>query len=148
MRHRAFARFFALHFCAVMPLAFAQPSQGPAVDRFDGDWSVTMTCPNNTERTAARGYRRQFPARVKDGVLHGEIGSAESAGWLRIDGRIGADGNALLDAHGRTGDPDYAVNQPPSSSPYAFHVEARFEGARGSGRRLEQRACSFTFERR
>jgi hypothetical protein len=144
MRHPG----FALLFFAVSPLAVAQPSEGPGADRFDGDWTVTMVCPNNTEKSAARGYKRQFPARVKDGVLRGEIGSADSAGWLRLDGRIGVDGNAMLDAHGRTGDPDYAVNQPPSSSPYAYHVEARFEGSRGSGRRLEQRVCNFAFERR
>ncbi len=144
MRHRS----LALLVCAVAPLAVAQPSPGSPADRFDGAWTVTMSCPNNTEKSAARGYKRQFPAQVKDGVLQGEIGSAESAGWLRVEGRIGADGNALFDAHGRTGDPDFAVNQPPPSSPYAFHVEARFEGARGSGRRLEQRVCNFTFERR
>ncbi len=141
-------RSFALLFCAASPLAFAQPSENKAVDRFDGEWTVTMTCPNNTEKSAARGYKRHFPARIQDGVLRGEIGTADSAGWLRIDGRIGANGNALLDARGRTGDPEYAVNQPPQSSPYAYCIEARFEGARGNGRRLEQRVCDFAFERR
>jgi hypothetical protein len=134
--------------CAVSSLTQAQPSETGGAARFDGEWTITMSCPSNTEKSAARGYKRQFPARVKDGVLSGEIGAADMPGWLRIDGRIGADGSALLDAHGRTGDPDYAVNQPPPSSPYAFHVEARFEGARGSGRRLEARVCNFGFERR
>ena len=40
-----------------------------STSRFDGDWLVTMTCPDNTEKSAARGYKRQFPAQVKDGVL-------------------------------------------------------------------------------
>ena len=128
--------------------AQAQPSSGGADKRFDGDWLVTMTCPNNTEKSAARGYKRQFPAQVKDGVLRGEIGVAEQAGWLRIDGPIGADGSARFDAHGRTGDPDYAAAHPPQSSPYAFRIDARFDGARGTGRRLEQRVCNFVFERR
>ena len=127
--------------------AGAQPSEG-ATTRFDGAWTVAMSCPTNTEKSAARGYKREFPAQVKDGQLSGEIGAAEAPGWLRIEGRIGADGAARLDARGRTGDPDYAVNQPPPSSPYSFHIEARFEGARGSGRRLEQRACDFAFTRR
>jgi hypothetical protein len=116
--------------------------------RFDGDWLVTITCPNNTERSAARGYKRQFPARVSEGRLLGEVGVEGSPGWLRIEGRIGADGNAMLDARGRTGDPEFAVNQPPPSSPYSYHVEARFEGGRGTGRRLEQRVCNFEFVRR
>ena len=147
MRLRSFA-FVAFFSSALSAPAIAQPSASSAARGFEGDWLVTMTCPNNTERSAARGYKRQFPAQVKDGVLHGEIGVADAAGWLRIDGPIGADGSARFDAHGRTGDPDHAVGQPPSSTPYSFHIEARFEGARGSGRRLEQRVCNFTFERR
>jgi hypothetical protein len=134
--------------CAASSLTQAQPSDGAAAARFDGEWTVTMDCPTNTEKSAARGYKRQLPARVKDGLLSGEIGAPDTPGWLRIDGRIAADGNALFDAHGRTGDPDYAVNHPPPSSAYAFHIEARFEGARGSGRRLEQRVCNFAFDRR
>ena len=147
MRLRSFA-FVAFFSSALSASAIAQPSSISPASGFDGDWQVTMTCPNNTEKSAARGYKRQFPAQVKDGVLRGEIGVAETAGWLRIEGPIGADGNARLDAHGRTGDPDHAVGQPPPSSPYAFHIDARFVAARGSGRRLEQRVCNFAFERR
>jgi hypothetical protein len=147
MRFRSFV-FVAFFSTAVSTTASAQPSAGNVVGRFEGDWLVTMTCPNNTEKSAARGYKRQFPAQVKDGVLHGEIGVADAPGWLRIDGRIDADGSARFDAYGRTGDPDFAVGQPPPSSPYAFHIDARFEGTRGSGRRLEQRICNFAFERR
>ena len=109
---------------------------------------MTINCPSNTENSAARCYKRQFAARVNRGVPSGESGVADSPGWLRIDGRIGADGTALFDAHGRTGDPDYAVNHPPPSSPYAYHIEARFDAAHGTGRRLEQRVCSFAFDRR
>lgn len=147
MRLRSFAIAALVLGTASMP-THAQPLDGGSAGRFDGEWLVTMTCPNNTEKSAARGYKRQFPAQVRGGVLSGEIGVAESPGWLRVDGPIDADGNARLDAHGRTGDPDYAARHPPPSSPYAFHVEARFDGARGSGRRLEQRVCNFVFERR
>jgi hypothetical protein len=116
--------------------------------RFDGDWLVTISCPNNTESSAARGYKRQLPARVVDGMLRGESGEENGPGWLRIEGRIGADGRAMLDAHGRTGDPQFAVRQPPPSSPYAYHIEAQFESRHGTGRRLEQRVCNFEFARR
>ena len=147
MRLRSFA-FVAFFATALSALAVAQPSGSASTTSFDGNWQVTMTCPDNTEKSAARGYKRQFPAQVKNGVLRGEIGVAESAGWLRIEGPIGADGSARLDANGRTGDPDHAVQHPPPSSPYSFHIDARFEGARGSGRRLAQRVCNFVFERR
>ena len=147
MRFRSVA-FVAFFSTALSASAMAQPTTSGNATAFDGNWQVTMTCPNNTEKSAARGYKRQFPAQVKNGVLQGEIGVADSAGWLRIDGSIDADGSARLDAHGRTGEPDFAVQHPPPSSPYSFHIEARFEGARGSGRRLEQRVCNFAFERR
>ena len=147
MRRHWFA-YVAFVSSALSTPAGAQPSDSGANKRFDGDWLVTMTCPNNTETSAARGYKRQFPALVKDGVLRGEIGVADSAGWLRIEGPIGADGSARLDAKGRTGDPDHAVQHPPPSSPYSFHIDARFEATRGTGRRLEQRVCNFVFERR
>jgi hypothetical protein len=133
--------------CVASSVARAQPAAAGAT-RFDGDWTVTMSCPTNTEKSAARGYKRQFPATVKDGMLRGEIGAVDAPGWLRLDGRIDGEGSARLDAHGRTGDPDYAVNQPPPSSPYTFHIEARFDGARGTGRRLETRVCTFVFDRR
>jgi hypothetical protein len=126
----------------------AQPGSAANSSRFDGDWTVTMSCATNTEKTAARGYKRQFPAVVKDGTLRGEIGAAEQPGWLLVEGPIGADGHARLDARGRTGDPEYAVGQPPPSSPYSFHIDARFDGAHGDGRRLETRTCTFAFDRR
>ena len=147
MRRRSFV-FVAFFAMVLSAPAVAQPSGSASISAFDGDWQVTMTCPDNTEKPAARGYKRQFPAQVKNGVLQGEIGVADSAGWLRIEGPIGADGNARLDAHGRTGNPDYAARHPPPSSPYSYRIDARFEGARGSGRRIEQRVCNFAFERR
>jgi hypothetical protein len=134
--------------CTLLPASLPAQVAPASGARFDGAWLVTMFCPNNTERSAARGYKQQFPARVSDGRLLGEHGAEGSPGWLRIEGPIGADGNALFEAHGRTGDPEFAVQHPPPSSPYAFNVEARFDGDRGSGRRLEQRACSFEFARR
>jgi hypothetical protein len=139
--------FVALSWFAAS-FAAAQPASAPVGGRFDGAWLVTLVCPNNTEKSAARGYRRQFVAQVKDSALRGESLTETSPGWIRIEGRIGADGSALLDAHGRTGDPEFAVSHPAQSSPYAYHVDAHFDAAHGSGRRIEQRVCSFEFERR
>jgi hypothetical protein len=142
------SRRTALLFCtAFVAQAQAQVTTGGDT-RFDGTWLVTISCPNNTERTAARGYRYQFPAEVSAGVLRGGRGSEDQPGSLHIEGPIGADGHALFEARGRTGDPDFAVQHPPPSSPYGFHVDAQFEGGRGRGRRLEQRVCDFVFERR
>ena len=136
---------------AAFSLASAQsspPASAAAGDRFDGDWLVTMSCPTNTEKSAALGYKRQFTAQVKNGLLRGETGTEDAPGFLRVGGPIGSDASALLHARGRTGNPDFAAAHPPSSSPYGFSVEARFDGAHGSGRRLEQRECSFSFDRK
>jgi hypothetical protein len=138
MKHLATAALWLAASSATLALASAAGS------RFDGDWLVTMACPTNTEDSAARGYKRQFPAQVKDGVLTGEDGTAGGAGWLRI----GGDGSARLDARGRTGNPEYAVDHPPASSPYTFHIEARFDAAHGTGKRLEARVCTFAFDRK
>jgi hypothetical protein len=141
----------ALGLLAASSLAWAQPAapaSAPAGDRFDGDWLVTMSCPTNTEKSAALGYKRQLDAQVKDGFLRAEIGIEDAPNFLRIGGRIGADGSALFNARGRTGNPDYAAAHPPSSSPYAFRIEARFDASHGSGKRLEQRECSFAFDRK
>jgi len=146
MDHRCLAFVVA---GAASSLAQAQPSApASAGARFDGPWQVTIACPHNTEKSAARGYRRQFDAIVKDGVLSGESGDARSPGWLRIDGRIGADGNAVLDARGRTGNPDYAVNQPAPSTSYSYRIDAHFDDRQGTGKRLEQRVCNFDFDRK
>jgi hypothetical protein len=144
-------RLVAVVLLAASSLASAQPSpaaSAPGSDRFDGNWLVTMSCPSNTEKSAARGYKRQLMVQVKDGFLRGETGSEDAPGFLRIGGKIGGDGNALFNARGRTGDSDFAVAHPPPSSPYSFSIEARFDGAHGSGRRLEARECNFAFDRK
>ena len=57
MKHR----FVTLVLLAAASLASAQsaPSaSAPSTDRFDGDWLVTMSCPTDTEKSAALGYKR------------------------------------------------------------------------------------------
>jgi hypothetical protein len=44
-----------------------------------------------------------------------------------------------------TRDPKHTISRLSSGSPYAYHVDARFEGSRGSGNRTEVRPCTLTF---
>ena len=53
MRLRALV-FVAFFSSALSEATVGQPSTTGAMSRFDGEWQVTMTCPNNTERSAAR----------------------------------------------------------------------------------------------
>jgi class 3 adenylate cyclase len=111
--------------------------------RFDGPWTVTIVCASTPD--GAQGYTFEFGAQVKDGFLRGDQGIEGSPGWLRLEGQIQPDGGARLDARGLTNDPKYTIKGGAKGSPVGYHVVARFEGASGSGRRLELRACDLRF---
>jgi class 3 adenylate cyclase len=113
--------------------------------RFDGAWSVAVAC--EPMGPGALGYQFDFVAQVKDNFLRGERRAEGSPGWLRLQGPIQPDGSATLDAHGLTDDPKYS-NGVAHGTPYAYHVAARFDSSRGTGRRLETRACDLSFAKR
>jgi hypothetical protein len=111
---------------------------------FDGTWGVTVVC-GGDPNSGAQGYRYDFAAQVINGVLHGEHGVQGRPSWLAIDGRVNPDGTAYLSAVGLTGEPRTTVGYVHQGTPYAYHVNARFDGARGSGSRIELRPCSYVF---
>jgi len=141
------ARLLAVAAAAVIAPQFAGAQPAPSTDpsRFDGTWNVRIDCPSNTEESAAKGYKYDFPASVAQGRLSGHRGDEGTAGSLRIEGPIQADGSAELLARGNTGNPDFAAKRPSSGTPYSYRIKARFEGARGTGSRLETRVCNFVF---
>ena len=121
------------------------PTHGANADsrRFDGKWEVTLDCPTHTDGAFSYNYR--FVADVKDGALRGENGIEGRPSWLLLTGTIQPAGSARLDARGLTGDPEYNVKRVSTSTPYWYHVDARFEGTRGSRRRLELHRCDLSF---
>ncbi len=110
---------------------------------FDGMWNVTVECAKHPD--GASGYVINLVAEVKDGVLHGGRGADGAADSFRLQGNIQPDGTARLDAKGVTGDPKYLLKGGRPGMPYAYDVVARFEGSRGTGRRVQLRACQLTF---
>jgi len=118
-----------------------------ATTRFDGAWEVAVECPDFAEGGRVRGYAFRFPATVKDGRLQAQRLAEGAPGWLRLEGTIGADGQAQLSARGRTAGTEYTLKGSQPGTPYGYGVEARFEVARGTGRRVEGRPCTFTFVR-
>jgi len=125
---------------------------GPAgaasrASRFDGAWEVALDCPP-TESPAAKGYGYRFPAAVRERLLVGQHLGEGTPGSLRLEGVISSDGKARLTGRGRTAGAEYSLKHASPGTPFSFGVEARFEDARGSGRRLEGRSCTFTFVRR
>jgi hypothetical protein len=112
---------------------------------FDGNWAVTMVCGPTAD--GARGYSWSFWAQVANGMFRGVYGTEGRPPWLRLEGPIAPNGAAMLIAQGQSNNPDYAVGHVRAGTPLSYRVEAQFSGSRGSGRRLENRACDLTFVR-
>jgi hypothetical protein len=140
--------------CCAVGAVLAQPTtllvageSGPET-QFDGIWSVTISCPDEVAGTGARGYTFQFVADVKQGVLHAQYRTLDSPGSLTLEGKIKSDGVAELNAHGRTGNPEYAVNRLSTGTPYSYLIKAQFAATRGTGTRIDTRPCTFVFSKR
>jgi hypothetical protein len=124
-------------------LAARPPALDPA--RFDGTWNVAVQCPPHKD---GAGYSMRFLVQIKDGALAGQHGIAGQPGSLALSGKIEPDGNAHIIARGITGDPKHTLTRLATGSAYSYRVvDARFEDSRGSGKRVEPRPCSLTFEK-
>ena len=121
----------------------SQPARALDLGRFDGAWNVTVECPAHQ---GASGYTVRLLGQVKDGTLAAQQGVAgQPGGSLTLSGKIQPDGKASIDARGTVGDPRTAANRLSPGTPYAYRVDALFDGARGVGNRTELRPCSLTF---
>jgi hypothetical protein len=112
--------------------------------RFDGIWQTTLSC---TNANGALGYSFRFASTVRNAVLHGEKGTAREAGWLQIDGSLGADGVADLYVEGLVGAAPVAVGQRPAGTSYGYHVAAQFFPDHAEGHRVEGRPCTVVWTR-
>lgn len=111
---------------------------------FDGTWDTTVSCPNNS---GAFGYSNRFSSLVKDGSLHGEHGTKGQPGWFELNGQVKLEGEMRPYANGLVGAADYAVGRRPAGTEYGYHIEGRFIGDEGKGKRVEGRPCDVTFAR-
>jgi hypothetical protein len=132
-------------------IALALCTAAPAVtiatgdnNRFDGTWDTILSCEN---AAGALGYSYKFPSIVKGAVLHAEKGTKGKPGWLQMDGKILPDGSARIYADGLVGAAEAAVGHRPAGTEYGYHIEAKFSGDSGDGKRVEGRPCSVTFTR-
>jgi hypothetical protein len=102
---------------------------------FDGTWAVTLDAHEfkNPDDTVARPAVMNFPANVKNGVLHGEWRSTHTTASLEIDGKIRADGTAMLYVNGMTADPEYTPLHK-SNTPFKYQVIAHFDSRHGTGK--------------
>jgi hypothetical protein len=110
---------------------------------FDGNWSVTQEC--EPAPGGERGFKLEYAAQVKDGVLVGQYGTRDKPSSLTLTGRVQPDGTAKLMASGLTGKSDLTVGFGQPGEKFSYPVSARFEATRGTGLRTKGRTCRFTF---
>jgi len=129
--------------------AFAQKEAGGASStRFDGQWLTKLTCPpkGNTE-----GYTWQFDSAIQNSNFRGERGTAGEGGYFVLEGKIGADGSAKLEASGIVASRKYARGPfAHKGEEYSYKIKAQFQDTEGTGTRDEGlgivgRACKFDF---
>ena len=119
-----------------------------ATTTFDGTWSVTIDFHEyiNPDGSTARATVKSFPVKIKNGVLHGELGTRGAPDWYSLDGKIEANGSAILRT---TGKPEYTASttHPRSSVPYEYQVIAHFDDRQGTGKSIGNppRVRIFTF---
>ena len=78
---------------AAVATSLAASPTAAAGDRFDGQWSVGMTCANSGATTA---YSWKFDASIQNSALHPEHGSPGQPGYRTMDGTLKDDGSAAL----------------------------------------------------
>lgn len=121
-----------------------------ASSSFDGEWQVNLHTPEYKDPTGvvAQAYTFDFPAEVKDGLLHGERGTRGQPAWLQIEGRIEANGDAMLHVNGITGRREYNLGHVRTGLPYEYDVKAHFTSTEGKGSRVGGRLGFYTFTKR
>ena len=127
----------------------AGPVQAQAAgttERFDGKWQTTVTC---EPARGALGFSYRFDSVVKAGHLRGLRGTEGQPSSLLVEGDIDADGAATLYAQGKTGSKEFVPGRDTQpGTDLGYHVKAHFEEKKGTGTRVEGRACSYEFEKR
>jgi hypothetical protein len=137
----------SVRFLLVSVLVFL-PALSFAVERFDGKWLTTLTCP---AKGKTDGYTWKLPSVVTAGNFRAEHGVAGEPGYLLIEGPIKEDGSAKLSANGLVASRQYARGIfAHKGEDYSYDIKAQFKEAEGSGVRSEGlgivgRPCTFDF---
>jgi hypothetical protein len=110
---------------------------------FDGNWQTTWTCPNLGQYP---GYTYQFSGQVMDGAYHGLRGIKGQPSSMVLDGKIESDGMAAFSGEVVVGSSLVGLGAA-RGTPSDFHAVATFQNSSASGRRVEGRACTLSFQR-
>ena len=132
---------------ATPPPSPAPPPSSVDAGRFDGLWTVKLSCPKTA---TALGIDAEFTARVKDAHLHAQNGIEGKPGSLTLDGNIESDGSATLNATGLSGGPAYNQKNIASGLLFSYEVAPQFDGSRGFAAVVLPlgRPCDYTFAKK
>ncbi|MGO9339368.1 MAG: hypothetical protein ACLPY1_17870 [Terracidiphilus sp.] len=133
-------------FVAIVLLILVPGVSQAGVERFNGKWQTTVSCEPSR---GALGFSYRFISEVKDGKLKGLHGTEDRPGYLYVEGVIEDDGAAKLYAKGQTNGKEFVPGRDtPPGTEFGYHVNAHFDEHKGTGSRVEGRACSYEFERK
>jgi hypothetical protein len=131
----------------VVAVIGAQAVASELPSKFDGSWSVTLSCPPHTERdNVATGYTHHFSGAITNGQLRAVHGTEGEPNWHLLSGTIASDGSAMLLLEGIVGELG-GMNRTRPGKSYKYSVRAQFEPSSGTGERQTGRVCHFTFSR-
>ena len=118
--------------------------KGPATGNvFDGAWQTSWTCPNLGQFP---GYTYQFTGQVSEGVYHAQRGVKGQPSSMSLDGKIESDGAAAFLGEVIVGSSLVGLGAA-RGTPSDFHAIATFNADSASGRRIEGRGCTLSFQR-
>ena len=118
--------FFTASSLVLLPFASSHASS------FDGAWSVLQIC--DLPEEGRQRYTWRYDATVKHGHLVGQYRLKGQRPSLTLEGKVEADGSAILIAKGLAASSDNDVAFPSPQGRISFRVTAKFEGSQGSGR--------------
>lgn len=132
--------------CALVLLQGIRAQDAPA-GKLDGTWNTHMACEAHGEMPA---YAWDFPSAIKGSVFHGQHSTEGEPGYLVIDGPVGTDGAAKLEAKGTVTQSHAHGVFAMKGNNYSYTIKAQFTNTTGTGKRNEGvgilgRSCTFDF---
>lgn len=127
------------------PPAPTPPAPTKPLSSFNGTWLTKIVCPATPNGTL--GFSRQLTARIQNGVFQGDDGTKDTAGWMNLQGTVGADGRLALQVNGLNKTSATAVDRAPPGASFRWTLTGQLQEKSGKGKRDAGRECDVTFTR-
>lgn len=115
------------------PPAPTPPAPTKPLSSFNGTWLTKIVCPATPNGTL--GFSRQLTARIQNGVFQGDDGTKDTAGWMNLQGTVGADGRLALQVNGLNKTSATAVDRAPPGASFRWTLTGQLQEKSGKGKR-------------